>query len=68
MYVHKVAINGVLDTLTVEGTVNMDLYEQFLVRVIHKLMNSFPDKLSVLIMDNCPIHQSQGLHNMRNST
>jgi hypothetical protein len=61
-------INGVLDTLIVEGAVNTALYEQFLFHVIHELMNPFPDEASVLVMDNCSIHRSQGLRDMCNNT
>lgn len=52
---------GLLATRTFEGASDKDTFMTFIIEEIVPRMNRFPDKKSVLVMDNCSIHDKDAL-------
>jgi transposase len=52
------SLDGFLAVDVVEGSWNMEAFERFVLFEVVPQMNPFPEKNSVLVMDNCRIHKS----------
>ncbi|KAF8583049.1 hypothetical protein K439DRAFT_1349787, partial [Ramaria rubella] len=57
---HAMSLDGIIYNHIVHGSFNGDLFQDFLVGLL-KVMNPYPQKNSVLVMDNCSIHHVEGV-------
>ncbi|KIK19082.1 hypothetical protein PISMIDRAFT_45892, partial [Pisolithus microcarpus 441] len=48
----------------VEGPINMEHFLKFLKEQVMPFTSPYPGPCSMLIMDNCSIHHSDGIHHL----
>jgi transposase len=56
-------MDGVIYADITQGSFDGDSFQEFLARLL-PLMNPYPQKNSVLVMDNCAIHHVDGVAQM----
>ena len=53
-----ISLDGILDVRIIEGSFDSDSFSRFIDGLLDH-MNPFPGANSVIVMDNCRIHQSK---------
>jgi transposase len=56
-------LDGVLQVEIIPGSVNGEIFEDFIYDLL-AVMEPFPNRNSVLVMDNASIHKSAGVQEM----
>jgi hypothetical protein len=57
------SLDGILDVAVIEGMVNTEVFLEFL-RGLTLEMNPYPEKNSVLVMDNVKFHLAEDVRNL----
>ncbi|THU93730.1 hypothetical protein K435DRAFT_861239 [Dendrothele bispora CBS 962.96] len=65
--VAAMSIKGYIVARVVEGSLEFDVFFDFITEKVKPVMNPFSDEHSVLVMNNCHIHHNDGLLDSLNS-
>ncbi len=60
------SVDGILECAVVKGSFNKILFKEFIQTQLLPVMNPFPGRHSVLVMDNCRIHKADEIADLCN--
>jgi hypothetical protein len=60
------SLDGIIDVVVLEGAVNSEVFEMF-VEGLTLEMSPYPEKNSVLVLDNVKFHHSERVHEILES-